>query len=66
MGTNEDLAAIGYDRGGWHTSPADERIHLTSQPPGAGQHTHQHLDPGDPVRMLGRAAIGLHLGGPRN
>jgi hypothetical protein len=34
--------------------------------PGQGHYVHQHLDPGDAVRMLGRAAIGLTLGGPHN
>lgn len=64
MGVNEDLAAAGYSRGGWHTSAGDPRLHLTSVPPGQSQAVHQYLEPGDPTRMLGRAAIGLTLGGP--
>ena len=64
MGLNDDLAAIGYDRGGWHTSQ-DPRLHLTVQDHVNGGHTHVYLE-GDPTRALGRAAIGLTLGGPNS
>lgn len=63
MDLNDQLGAVGYSRGGWHTS-ADPRLHLTSVPPGQSQAVHQYLEPGDTARMLGRAAIGLTLGGP--
>lgn len=51
------------DRGGWHTSAADPRLHMTVRDFDHGGHQHLHLE-GDPIRALGRAAIGMSLGGP--
>ena len=64
MALNDDLAAIGYDRGGWHRSE-DDRLHLTVRDHVGGGHNHVYLE-GDPIRALGRAAIGLTLDGPNS
>jgi hypothetical protein len=63
MSLNNDLASIGYDRGGWHTSQ-DPRMHLTVRD--GGGHQHLYFGEGNPIQGLGRAAIGLSLGGPNS
>jgi hypothetical protein len=53
------------DRGGWHESPGDPRVHVTVTDLDTGQRHHRYLADAESVEQrLGRAAVGLSLGGP--